>query len=140
MPRAVILCGGLERQVVLDAPHGTAPPSEARSRYTLDDNVLHPTLSPWVHIVEHRLVGIATGHTGNRRNVVFLVQIGHTSRIRTGSWGENNLFRWFLPLLGGIFTQLDFNVRLKVMKRSAKWTGEAWVVFEKRAADTFVVE
>ena len=138
MPPAVILRGGLERQVVL------ASPSKARSGnttiYTLDDNVLHPTLSSWVHIVEHRLVGIATGHTGNRWNVVFLVQIGHTSRIRTGNWGENNLIRWFLPLLGGIVRQLDLNVRLKVMERSAERTGEAWVMFEKCSTDAFVVE
>lgn len=144
MPPTIILCGGLERQVVLYAPHRTAPPSKARSGYTsiytLDDNILHPTLNFRVHIVEHRLIGITSGHASKGWSAVFLVEIGHTGRIRTGGWGENNLIRWFLPLLGGIFRQFDFNVRLKVMERSAEWAGEPWVVFEKRATDAFVVE
>ena len=144
MPSAIILRGGLERQVVLDASHGTASPSKARSGYTsiytLDDDVLHPTLGSWVHIVEHRLVGITSGHAGNQWTIIFLVQIGHTIRIRTGNWGENNLIWWFLPLLGGIVSQLDLDVCLKVMERSAEWTGETWVMFEKRSTDAFVVK
>jgi len=89
VPPAIILCSGLEWQVVLDAyaPHRAAPAYKSQSGYTrvdtLDDDVLCPALSSWVNIVERRsrLVGIASGHADNRWSIVSLADVNHTNRI-----------------------------------------------------------
>jgi len=92
VPPAIVLCGGLEWQVILDAPHRAAPAYKSLYRYTridtLDDDILRPALRSSANIIKHHLVGITSGHAGNRRGAVSLVEINHTSHICIGGWSE----------------------------------------------------